>query len=86
MIGDDEMYICLACGKLSENLEHHVEKHGFTYGPFEEWDGCPRCGGNSVEAHVCSCCGDWIRGNYIKIDDERICENCYISYELGDED
>lgn len=77
--------ICVECGALFEVAEHYVEKHGLTYGPYEEYDGCPRCGGNYAETYICSCCGDWIRGNYIKIDDERICDNCYVKYELGDE-
>jgi hypothetical protein len=81
------MYVCLDCGHLFSDADYWEERHGFDYGPFEQWSGCPVCGESYVEAHRCSCCDKWITGSYIKTEDgQRICENCYIVMELGDED
>ena len=81
------MFVCLDCGKTFDEPDCWEETHGFNYGPFEEFDGCPYCGEAYVEAHECSCCGEWITGPYIKTrDGDRICENCYVSYDLGDEE
>ena len=87
MIGGSEMFVCLDCGKVFENADHYVETHGLDTPPYEEWDGCPSCGGAYTEAHECDECGCWITGEYIKTaSSQRICENCYNTMELGDED
>ena len=87
MIGDDIMYICLDCQKTFSNPECWEEKHNLDSPPYESFSGCPYCHGGYTETYSCSCCGRWIDGVYIKLEDgERICENCYITYELGDED
>ena len=53
---------------------------------FESVCGCPECGGDFTETYRCSSCDEWIEGKYIKLEnDERICENCYTTYELGEE-
>jgi hypothetical protein len=80
-------YICLDCNELFDEPLYWQERHGFDYGPFEQWSGCPYCRGSYVEAYQCDACGDWIDGEYIKLDNgDRICEHCYTICEIGDED
>lgn len=79
-------YVCLDCQHIFEETKRYVETHGLDTPPYEEIDGCPRCGGAYATAHECNECGHWITGEYIKTTSgQRICENCYNSYELGDE-
>ena len=79
-------FVCIDCGAIFEEPQHWEDRHGFDYGPFEEWSGCPYCGGAYAEAHECDCCGEWITGGYIKTEDEkRYCGKCYATMELGDE-
>ena len=78
------MWICLDCNSLFQDPKHYVEMHNLDTPPYEEYDGCPYCGGAYARAHKCDCCGSWIVGDYIKTDDgKRYCDNCYISIELG---
>jgi hypothetical protein len=87
MIGGNEMFVCLDCGRIFENPKHYRDSHGFDYGPYEQWDGCPSCGGAYAEAYECDECGRWITSEYIKtVSGQRICENCHRVVELGDED
>lgn len=80
-------YICLDCGEVFDEPAYWEERHGFDYGPFEKWSGCPYCGESYTKAYKCSDCGDWIFGEYIKTaSGHRFCENCYTTMELGDED
>ena len=37
-------YKCRECGATFEEPHRWVERHGFTYGPFEHWSACPYCG------------------------------------------
>lgn len=39
------MYRCLDCGNKFETPKRYVERHGFDTPPFEEYHGCPKCGG-----------------------------------------
>ena len=81
------MYICLNCGHIFQEPNRWEERHGLDYGPFESWSGCPYCGEEYTKVHKCDCCNKWIEGKYIKLESgERICENCYTTYELGEED
>lgn len=80
------MFICLDCGSTFTHPQHFIERHGFDYGPFEERDGCPKCGGACTEAYKCDCCGNFIDDTYIKTDDgNRYCLDCYQVIHLGDE-
>lgn len=80
------MFVCLDCGHLFEEPHRWEERHGFQHGPFEKWSGCPKCGEPFATTYKCECCGDWITGAYIKLNSgERICENCYTTYEIGEE-
>lgn len=38
------MYKCRECGSEFDEPHRWVERHGFTYGPFEHWSACPYCG------------------------------------------
>lgn len=81
------MFICLDCGCIFSETRHYVETHGLDSPPYEEYDGCPKCGGAYAETYECNECGRWITGEYIKLrGGERICERCYITYEIGEED
>lgn len=81
------MYVCLDCQHIFKETKHYVETHGLDTPPYEEFDGCPECGGAYAEAHKCDCCGEWIDDIYIKTDDDkRYCLECYRVHELGDED
>ena len=78
--------ICTDCGEIFDYPSHYVETHNLSTPPYEEWDGCPNCGGPFAKAYRCDCCEEWIKGSYVKlINDERICDNCYITYEPGEE-
>ena len=37
-------YKCRECGEYFDEPHCWVERHGFTYGPFEHWSACPYCG------------------------------------------
>ena len=80
------MYCCLECGAIFESPDYWEERHGLDYGPLEKWSGCPNCKGTYTKAHECGVCGHYINGEYVKLNSgERICENCYTTYELGEE-
>ena len=42
------MVMCVECeAEFHESdAEVYIETHGFEQGPFEEFSGCPNCGGN----------------------------------------
>lgn len=72
--------------ELFEEPKRWQETHGLEYGPYEEWPGCPKCGGAYAEAFKCDCCDNWIDGTYVKTDDDRrYCFNCYRVTDVGDE-
>ena len=80
------MWVCTDCGHFFENPHYWEERHGFDYGPFEKFSGCPKCGEPYVEAHQCDSCGEFITNTYIKTESgERYCENCYTVIDVGDE-
>lgn len=47
---------CLDCGEIFEVPAEWVETHGLDCGPYENWVGCPVCGGAFEEA---DCLDDW---------------------------
>ena len=80
-------YVCIECGTIFDEPTYWEERHGLDTPPYEQWSGSPCCHGEYAQAQECSCCGEFITGQYIKTDDgERYCENCYVVHELGDED
>ena len=80
------MFVCIECGAIFENPKEWQETHGLDSGPYEGFSSCPYCGGNYTEAFRCDTCGDWITDGYIKIGNDRYCQDCYEFRELGDED
>lgn len=72
------MYVCLDCGELFEYPMKIVEKHGLDSPPYEEFYGCPECGGTYVETMQCYSCGNYITGDYIEtLEGDYYCENCF---------
>lgn len=81
------VFYCLDCDSIFHEPKHFVDAHGMDTPPYEEYNGCPECGGAYVKTYECSCCGRYITAsNYVKIEDDRYCEECYRVHELGDED
>jgi hypothetical protein len=79
------MFICLDCGCVFDEPKHWIETHGLDSPPYEEWDGCPFCGGTYAETYKCDNCGDWINGEYVKLKNgDNFCENCYEIREIGE--
>lgn len=80
------MYICYDCEKLFYEPKTWTEKHGMEHPPYEHYLGCPSCGGSFTETYKCDCCGRWIIGPYIKTNNgDRICDGCFVDYDLGEE-
>lgn len=84
-------FICLECGYVFDEDDISVwrEGRGEYWGTpcSEEMSGCPRCQGEYAKTYKCDRCDEWITGSYIKLESgERICEHCYTTYELGEED
>ena len=71
------MFACRNCGSFFSEPKRYREKHGFDDEPSEEFDGCPYCAGDYVDALICSICGDIISGKYIELEDHNVCGMCY---------
>ena len=80
-------WICIECNEVFDEPKVYTDSHGLDNPPYEMYSACPYCGGSYVHAHVCYCCDKWIIGPYIMLGSgERVCENCYVTYDLGDEE
>lgn len=84
------MYYCLECGHIfsEDEVSTWKENRGEYWGTpcSESMSGCPRCKGSYVKTYRCENCNQWIDGPYIRLDDgKRICEDCYTTYDLGEE-
>jgi hypothetical protein len=80
------MFVCYDCEKTFNEPKIWTETHGLDTGPYENLTGCPYCGGAFAETYRCDSCNEWIIGPYIKLNSgERICEECYTAYEIGEE-
>lgn len=80
------MYICLDCGCIFENPRKYVETHGLDSPPYEEWNGCPYCGGVYTEARKCDGCEKWIDGEFVEIlpSHEVYCDECFELKDIED--
>lgn len=79
------MFICLDCGCVFDKSKHWIETHGLDSPPYEEWDGCPSCGGAYAETYKCDGCNDWLCGTYAETKNgNKYCENCYEIREVGE--
>lgn len=80
------MFVCLHCFGEFEEPTRWYETHGLDYPPYESCYGSPCCNENYVEAHRCDACGEWITTRkYVRIGDERFCEDCFEMCELKDD-
>lgn len=79
-------YICLECGSVFSEPHKFVERHGLDTPPFEEYYGCPECGGNYAPVMYCDHCGEVITGDYVRIQGEATCycDKCYMVKSLED--
>lgn len=82
--------ICLNCGHIFDEEDTTVwnESRGEFWGDpcYEPMSGCPKCRSVYAETYECDECGKYIVGTYIKTENgQRICENCYNTYEIGEE-
>lgn len=79
------MFICLDCGCVFDEPKHWIETHGLNSPPYEEWNGCPSCGGAYAETYKCDGCNDWLCGTYAETKNgNKYCENCYEIREVGE--
>lgn len=81
-------FVCLECGEVFDKPIELKDDRGECFGfpAYENFSVCPYCHGAYTEAHRCDCCGEWITDDYIKVGNERFCNNCFLHYDLGDED
>lgn len=80
------MFICCDCENVFDEPKIFIQRHGLDTPPYEQYAGCPYCGGVFIATYKCDACNKWIIGPYIKLNSgERICEECYTTYELGEE-
>ena len=87
MIGEETKFLCWECEAIFDEPKIWTQTHGLDTPPYERYAGCPVCGSAFTTTYKCACCNEWITGSYIKLDSgERVCENCYITYEIGEEE
>ena len=79
------MYLCLDCDAIFTEPKKYAETHGFLGPPYEEFTGCPCCGGAYTPTYRCDKCGSFIRGRYIKLDEDVYCDACFELYDIGEE-
>ena len=71
------MFVCVECREPFETAKRVIERHGLDTPPYEEYEGCPHCGGWAfVEAVLCSSCGQIITEDYFMVNEEAFCEEC----------
>ena len=85
------MFVCIECGCIfgEDEVRTWKEDRGECFGfpSYEKYSGCPNCGSSYTKAYRCDYCGEWITGDYIKVEnDNRYCENCFRHMELGEEE
>ena len=80
-------FICLECGTLFDEPRKFVERHGLDSPPYEEYGGCPACGGAYTRTVSCDGCGKPITGDYVKIGPtgDCFCDQCYMLKSLEDD-
>lgn len=80
-------YTCLDCGETFDEPKRWEETHGLDTPPYEQWSGCPFCGGAYASTIVCDGCGEAITGDYIRIElsGEHFCDSCFMLKSFGEE-
>ena len=81
------MFVCLECRGLFQEPLSWSENHGLDTPPYEEFKGSPCCYAGYINADPCNCCGHAITtDNYITVDGNKYCSDCYTVHDLGDGD
>ena len=78
------MFVCSECGHVFDEPKRWKEKHGLDCPPYENFSGCPSCGGAYADAPICDCCGDYISGDFVVIDDQTYCDNCFTLHNTSE--
>ena len=72
------MLICLNCSSRFDRPRLYRETSPGEDLPFNEFEGCPHCGGEFTERHVCAYCGESIREDHIRLKDgDYVCPDCF---------
>lgn len=80
------MFICYECGRVFDEPKGYSESRGehFGFPAYEDYSGCPSCGGAYTETYRCDSCGEWISGTYVEIGDEKFCDGCFTIKDIGE--
>lgn len=79
------MFICLECGNIFIEPKLYIETHGLDSPPYENFYGCPKCGGSFNDVPRCDICGQYIEDEYITTNKgDIICDSCYIVHSIYD--
>lgn len=73
----EQYHVCVECGAVFLEPKKYVETHGFDTPPYEEYIGCPICGGSFKHAKYCSNCSNVIVGSYVTINGLHYCDECF---------
>ena len=81
-------YTCLDCGKTFDDPKRWEERHGLDSPPYEDFSGCPYCGGAYTRTILCDACGEPIVCDYVKIQTtgDCYCDECFMMKSLGEDD
>ena len=84
MLGE---YTCLDCGATFDEPKRWEERHGLDTPPYEQWSGCPFCGGAYAPTIICDSCGEPITGDYVRVEPsgEPFCDSCFMLKSFGDD-
>lgn len=77
-------FICRECEQIFERPKKYTEVHGLEYSPYEEYYGCPHCGGSFVETIRCDECHVWIDGEYVELQHSKayVCDRCFTLHNI----
>lgn len=80
-------YTCLDCGATFDEPKRWEERHGLDTPPYEQWSGCPICGGAYAPTIICDGCGEPITGDYVRVESsgEHFCDSCFMLKSFGDD-
>lgn len=81
-------YSCLDCGKTFDEPKRWEELHGLDSPPYEDFSGCPYCGGAYTRTILCDGCEKPITGDFVEIEPtgDRFCDECFMMKSLGEDD
>lgn len=81
-------YTCLDCGQTFDEPKRWEEHHGLDSPPYEDFSGCPYCGGAYTRTILCDGCEKPITGDFVEIEPtgDRFCDECFMMKSLGEDD